>query len=187
MFVRFRRARSRLHCSLIKTRRSGATVRHDHVAGLGGVAAEPSIADRVVFWAALHRRFAALADRVGDAERFKAIEAIHSRIAMPTPDEIRRLQKENAEADRRFWVALEEINAARAVAQRQLATIAEHGARQAEGRASDAAARAAGARERIASIARDEPAAGARPVVPPSRGSRRAKLKFKRQLEWTGR
>jgi hypothetical protein len=52
-------------------------------------------ADRgVTFWAALHPRLARLSNLVGDADRFKVLEAINVRIPMPTPDEQRRLQKE---------------------------------------------------------------------------------------------
>lgn len=160
MFVRFRKVRSRLQCSLIETRREGGNVRHEHVASLGAVAAVSSIADRVAFWAALHRRLAGLSNRVGDADRFKIFEAVSARIPIPTPDEQRQLQRDNAEADERLWSSLEAMNASTAAERRELAVAMERVAAQSEAAASNAAGKAAVARERLARIKRGEDVAG---------------------------
>jgi hypothetical protein len=114
MFVRFRETSRSLQCSLIETRRVAGKVRHEHIASLGALPVPPSIADRVAFWAELHPRLFKLSNRIEAETRGKVIGQIHARIPMPTADEQRQLQKENAEADERFWSSLQHMNAAMA-------------------------------------------------------------------------
>jgi hypothetical protein len=120
MFVRFRQSRRRLQCSLIETRRADGKVRHEHIAGLGAVPVDPSIADRVACWAALHQRLGKLSNRFSHETHGKLIGQVHARIPMPTVDEQRQLQKENAEADERLWSSLQDLEAATAADQKAL-------------------------------------------------------------------
>jgi hypothetical protein len=55
MSVRFRQSRRRLQCSLIETRRVDGKVRREHVAGLGAVPIEPSIAARRILGGGLSK------------------------------------------------------------------------------------------------------------------------------------
>ena len=88
--------------SLIQTRREGGKVRHEHIAGLGAITVPTSAADRIAFWRRLHDRLSALSNRIID-EQSKILGAVDERIPMPTPDELRDVQLENAKADQRFW------------------------------------------------------------------------------------
>jgi hypothetical protein len=160
MFVRLRQSRRRLQCSLIETRRVDGRVRSEHVAGLGGVPVEPSIADRVAFWSALHQRLGKLSNRFDHETHGKLIGQIHARIPMPMPDEQRRLQKENAEADERLWTNLHNIHASTAADHKELVTTAQRTFAAGEAAAADAAANAERARERLAKIERGEDVAG---------------------------
>jgi hypothetical protein len=120
MFVRFRQSRRRLQCSLIETRRTDGKVRHEHVAGLGAVPIDPSIADRIAFWSVLHQRLGELSNRFSHETHGKLIGQIHARIPMPTADEQRQLQKENAEADERLWSSLHDMSASAAADHKDL-------------------------------------------------------------------
>jgi hypothetical protein len=101
MFVRFRETPYGLQVSLIQTRREGSKVRHEHIAGLGAIIIPATAADRIDFWRRLHARLSALSNRILD-EHGKILGAVHGRIPMPTPDEQRSVQLENAKADQRF-------------------------------------------------------------------------------------
>jgi hypothetical protein len=70
-----------------------------------------TIADPVVFWRRLHERLAKLSNRIGADEQGKILGAIHVRIPMVTIDELRTLQRENSEADEKFWAGLQGMNA----------------------------------------------------------------------------
>ena len=96
MFVRFRQTPYGLQVSLIQTRREDGKVRHEHIAGLGAIAIPASAADRIAFWRRLHDRLSALSNRIVD-EQSKILDAVHERIPMPTPDELRDVQLENAQ------------------------------------------------------------------------------------------
>jgi hypothetical protein len=102
MFVRFRETPYGLQVSLIQTRREGGKVRHEHIAGLGAITVPTSAADRIAFWRRLHDRLSALSNRIVD-EQSKILGAVDERIRMPTPDELRDVQLENAKVDQRFW------------------------------------------------------------------------------------
>jgi hypothetical protein len=52
-------------------------------------------AERVAFWRSLHGRLSALSNQIAD-EQAKILRAVHERIPMPTPDERRDMQLENA-------------------------------------------------------------------------------------------
>lgn len=99
MFVRTRQARSRIQLSVIATRRVDRKVRHQHLAGLA-IDASPTVADRVDFWRKLHERLGRLANRVDATAQAKILGEVHARIPMPTVEEIRSVQLENAEARR---------------------------------------------------------------------------------------
>jgi hypothetical protein len=148
MFVRFRQVRCRLQCSLIETRRVDGRARHEHIASLGTIEIPPSIADRVAFWNALHQRLGKLSNRFSHEMHGKLIGQIHARIPMPTADEQRQLQKENAEADEWLWSSLQDMNASMAADHKELAA------------AADAAANADRAKERLAKIERGEDVPG---------------------------
>jgi hypothetical protein len=106
-FVRFRQTPSRLQVSLVEERRVGGKVRHEHIASLGSILVPATIADRVAFWRLLHERLAKLSNRIGADEQGKILGAIHARIPMVTIDELRTLQRENAQADEKFWAGLQ--------------------------------------------------------------------------------
>jgi hypothetical protein len=98
MFVRFRETPYGLQVSLILTRREGGKARHEHIAGLGAITIPGSAADRIAFWRRLHDRLSALSNRIVD-EQSKILDAVDERIPMPTPDELRDVQLENAKVD----------------------------------------------------------------------------------------
>jgi hypothetical protein len=106
MFVRFRQNRSRLQVSLIETRRVSGKVRHDHVASLGSVIQPATVADRVTFWSSLHERMTRLSNRIDAAAQGKIMGEVHARVPMPTPDEQRALQLENARVEAERWSAV---------------------------------------------------------------------------------
>jgi hypothetical protein len=160
MFVRFRETSRSLQCSLIETRRVDGKVRHEHIASLGTVPVPPSVADRVAFWATLHQRLGKLSNRFSHDMHGKLIGQIHARIPMPTAAEQRQLQKENAEADERFWSSLQHLNAATAEGHKGLLAKTQRTISDSEASAKDAAANAERAKERLAKIERGEDVAG---------------------------
>jgi hypothetical protein len=160
MFVRFRPTCHRLQVSLIETRRVAGKVRHEHVAALGTIEVSPSIADRIAFWSALHQRLAKLANRIDPETHGKILGAIHARIAMPTADEQRALQIENAEADERFWSSVQDMHSATAADHKGLIASAERAVAQGEAEAAEASARAAAAKDRADRIKNGENMAG---------------------------
>jgi hypothetical protein len=103
MFVRFRQSPRRMYLSLDETRWENGRVRHDYVASLGVIATRPTIADRIDFWTSLHQRLGRLANRLDDAIRAKILGAVHTRIPMPTQDEIPALQLERARRHEMAW------------------------------------------------------------------------------------
>lgn len=160
MFVRFRETSRRLQCSLIETRRVAGKVRHEHVAMLGSIPWPADIADRVVFWGEVHQRLCKLSNRFSHETYGKLIGQVHARIPMPTPDEQRQLQKENAEADERFWSSLQHMNAATAEDHKGLLDKTQRTIASSEAAAKDAGAKAERAKERLAKIERGEDVQG---------------------------
>ncbi len=160
MFVRFRETSRSLQCTLIETRRADGKVRHEHIASLGTVPVPPSVADRVAFWAALHQRLGRLSNRFSHDTHGKLIGQIHARIPMPTPDEQRALQKENAEADEWVWSSLQEMNAATTEKRKGLLASTQCAIVDSETAAKDAGAQAERAKERLAKIEKGEDVQG---------------------------
>jgi hypothetical protein len=151
MFVRFRETNSSLQISIVETRRENGRVRRDHVASLGSIAAPASIADRVKFWTGLHERLERLSNRLGpDAAKITA--AIHERLPMPTPDEQRELQLENARADERFHAGLADMSSTTVSDHKALAASIERKIAADQAAATAHAERAAEARDRAERI-----------------------------------
>jgi hypothetical protein len=108
MFVRFRSYTSAaMQVSIVETRRAGGKVRHEHVAGLGSIEMPPTVSGRVAFWRALHERLGRLGNRLDPETQARLLGSVHERIPMVTPDEQRTLQRENFEADEKFWTDLD--------------------------------------------------------------------------------
>ena len=160
MFVRFRSARRRLQASLIETRRIEGKVCHEHIASLGSINAEPSVADRIEFWRRLHERFGQLANRLDAAAQSRAMYAVHAKVPMPTVEEVRALQLANAEADERFWQQFAEMQTEQAQGNSQLAANAERAASKAKAQAASASVNATTAKERIERLNRGEAVSG---------------------------
>ena len=57
----------------------------------------------------MHDRLSALSNRIVD-EQSKILGTVDERIPMPTPDELRDLQLENAKVDQRFWEGLRRMH-----------------------------------------------------------------------------
>ena len=132
MFIRFRSDGARLYVSLVRTRRVEGKVRQQHLASLGSIILSPSVADRVAFWARLHERLSKLANRIDPAAQGKIMGDIHARVPMPTPDEQRALQLENATmADRQKLTASVETQI---VADKAAVIEADNAAKQAQDR-----------------------------------------------------
>ena len=56
---------------------------------------------------------------MGEDDRAKIIDSIHTRIPMVTVDEIRALQRENSESDEKFWAGFQNMNADFAAGQKK--------------------------------------------------------------------
>jgi hypothetical protein len=160
MFVRFRETSRSLQCTLIETRRVDGKVRHEHIASLGSIEVPPSIADRVAFWAELHQRLGRMSNRFSHETHGKLIGQVHARIPMPMPDEQRQLQKENAEADERFWSGIHQMNAATTEKRKGLLVSTQYAIADSEAAAKDAGAQAERARERLNKIEKGEDVQG---------------------------
>jgi hypothetical protein len=70
-----------------------------------------SLRSRVAFWAKIHDRLAALGNRIGADEHAKILGALHGRIPMVTPENIRAVQEESFADDERFWDTMRDMNA----------------------------------------------------------------------------
>src|ERR1700722_11965000 len=111
MHVRFRPQGHRLQASLVQGRRADGKVHAEHIGALGSVGAEVSLRSRVAFWAKIHDRLAALGNRLGADEHAKILGALHGRIPMVTPEDIRAVQEESFADDERFWDTMRDLNA----------------------------------------------------------------------------
>jgi len=156
MFVRFRQTANRLQASLVETRRVDGKVRHEHVASLGSVPTPPSVADRIDFWRRLHDRLAKLANRVDAETHGKILGAVHDRVLMPTPEEQRALQLENAKADAKFWESVADMHAGTVTDHKALFGVADAKIAASEAERAKAAERHAYAKERLGRIERGE-------------------------------
>jgi hypothetical protein len=160
MFVRFREARQRLQVSLVETRRIGGRVRHDHVASLGSIRIPPLPADRLAFWTKLHQRLATLANRIDSEAHGAVLGAVHARIPMPTPDDQRAVQLENARGDASFWETLSDAQSAAIEDSKTLLAAMTRTIAEREAAAAKALDKARDAAERLARVERGEDASG---------------------------
>jgi hypothetical protein len=69
------------------------------------------VSGRVAFWRALHERLGRLGNRLDPETQARLLGSVHERIPMVTPDEQRGLQRENFEADEKFWTDLHDLHA----------------------------------------------------------------------------
>jgi hypothetical protein len=166
MFTRFREVGRRLQVSLVETHRVDGCIQHSHVAGLGSISVPASPADRIAFWTRLHQRLAMLANRMNSEAQGAILAAVHTRIPMPTPDEQRAVQLENAKADVRFWESLHGMHADRAEGNKGVTAALARNIAADEGGAVAAAAELKAATERVvkAGSGEDVPAIG-RPMT----------------------
>jgi hypothetical protein len=160
MFARFRQTPSRLQVSLRESRRIGGEPRSEHIAGLGSVPIPTTIADRVEFYRRASERFKSLANRIGADDRKKIVAALRARIPPVTDDDIRAVQRENAEADARFWGTFHDMNADIAEGEKGLAALASRKAAGAEAQAKNAGEKAAIAKDRLDRLANGEDVKG---------------------------
>jgi hypothetical protein len=166
MFTRFRETARRLQVSLVETHRVDERIRHSHVAGLGSINVTASQADRIAFWTRPHQRLATLANRMNSQTQGTILAAVHTRIPIPTPDEQRTVQLENAKADARFWESLHGMHADRAEGNKSVTAALARNIAADEARAVEAAAKLKAATERVAKLesGEDVPAIG-RPMT----------------------
>jgi hypothetical protein len=80
----------------------------------------------LAFWDRLRERLDTLIDRIGD-EQVKFLDAVHARTVMVVVDVQRALQRENAEADEKFWATFRGKHAATAEGHGELAATASRG------------------------------------------------------------
>jgi hypothetical protein len=121
MFARFHQTPSRLQVSLRESRRIDGKPRCEHIASLGSIPEPTTTADRVAFWARLHQRLAKLSNRIGAEDQEKILGSVHARIPMVTIDDMRAVQRENAEADEKFWSGLQGMDTEQAEGHKELA------------------------------------------------------------------
>ena len=131
-----------------------------HVAGLGAIGFPQSPADRIAFWTKLHQRLATLANRIDGATHGAILAAVHARIPMPTRDDQRAVQLDNARTDARVWEALSDAQADRIAGLKGLAAHAAQAVAKAEPAAAKAADAALKAAERLARAEQGEDGGG---------------------------
>jgi hypothetical protein len=159
--VRFRQSGNRLHVSVVETRRQDGRVRHHHVASLGSIVTEPTIADRVEFWQRVNERLKALDNRTRIGPEIEKIEAVlHERVPISSLEEQRELKLENAHAEARIFDILADLHGALAANHKAVATAANAKRSGNEAASVASAVRAAEARERIAKIEAGEDVPG---------------------------
>lgn len=149
MFTRFKATLSRLQVSLRESRRIADKVKSEHIASLGSIAMPMTIAGRVAFWTALHERLAKLANRINAEDQAKIIGAIHARVPMVTIEEQRTLQRENAEADLKFWTGHKDYEAGLAEDLKGMGAKYQREGEEAEAQAKTAAEHGASAKDRL--------------------------------------
>jgi hypothetical protein len=160
MFVRVRQSAGRLQLSIVETRRADGRVRHEHLASLGSIPLPLTPAGRIAFWAKLHERLARLSNRLDAAAQGKILAAVHARVPMPTPDDQRAVQLENARTEAKQWEDLRDIAAERAKGHTELIAQAEQARAASETAAAATAAQSADAQERVARLERGEDVPG---------------------------
>src|SRR5262249_36495599 len=142
--------------SLVEPRRENGKVRHEHVSSLGSVETPLTVAGRIEFWGRLHERLARLSNRLDSETQSKVLGAVHARVPMPTADEQRGLQLENAKTDADQWEWIHGTHAAMVQDHKGLAAMVADKIAEGETCAAEAAAKAKVARERVEGIERGE-------------------------------
>jgi hypothetical protein len=160
MFARFHQTPSRLQVSLRESRRVGGKPCSGHIASLESIAEPMTIAGRVEFYRRASERFARLANRIGADDKKKIAAALRTRIPPVTDDDIRTVQRENAEADEKLWSGLRGMNAEMAEGHKKIAAESASIADAAEAQANAAAEKAAVAKDRIERLAKGEDVKG---------------------------
>jgi hypothetical protein len=118
----------------------------------------PTPADRLVFWTRLHERLATLANRIDRDAQGAILAALHARIPMPTPDDQRAVQRENAQADATIWEGLNGAYAAEIADTKALIATLTRTVADREAEAAKTADKAQAAAERLAKAERGEDA-----------------------------
>ncbi len=160
MFVRFRRQANRVQASIVETRRVDGKVVAEHIGALGSVDAAVSLRERIAFWTKLPGRFASLGNRVSPDEHPKLYAALHARVPMPTLDEQRSIQEENAKDDERFWDVMHDLSASAIEGHNALIAKAEKTVAEERPKLVAAAEQRDAARQRLGRLARGEYVAG---------------------------
>jgi len=160
MFARFRQTLKRLQVSLVETRRLEGKVRAEHIASLGSIVVPWTVADRIAFWTRLHERLGRLSNRLDAAKQGEIIGAVYARIPLPTPDEQRALQLENAETDERLFSQFEAMFDEKIGGEEALVAKTEAAIAADQTTAADIKTRLSAARDRIARLNNGEAVAG---------------------------
>jgi len=160
MFVRFHLQGNRLQASLAQSRHVGGKVQAEHIGALGSVAANVSVRARLVFWAKLPQRLAALGNRLGTDKHPKIYAALHGRIPMVTAEEQRVVQEENFKDDERFWDMMQDLNVASVEGHKNLIASAEAKLKESESAAADAGEKRETAENRLQRLRRGEDVSG---------------------------
>jgi hypothetical protein len=156
MFVRFRQTGRRLQVSLIETRRHDGKVKHEHVASLGAVPLDPTLADRTAFWTGLHPKLSRLGNRLDAAALGPVLAAIHARIPMPTQDDRQASQLDAVREDARQRQFLADATDDLLAGQREIVAIAQRKLAELEETAKARKAEAETAQARVAKAERGE-------------------------------
>jgi hypothetical protein len=135
-------------------------VHAEHIGALGSVDAEVSVRSRVAFWAKIHDRLAALGNRIGADEHAKILGALHGRIPMVTPEDIRAVQDESFADDERFWDTMRDMNASHIEGHKALIAQAESRIAAMEPEVAKAAEKVEVARSKREKLKRCEAVAG---------------------------
>jgi hypothetical protein len=159
MFVRFRQSGHRLHVSLVEARRHDGKVRNHHIASVGSIIIEPTVADRIAFWQRAGERLEALGNRIGP-EIDKIEAALHERVPIPSLEERRQLKLENARTEARMFDTVANLYGAAAAQNKALAAAIITMGADSETAAAKGAEHAEQARERIAKIEAGEDVPG---------------------------
>lgn len=80
MFARFRKTKTTLQVSVLRSHRNDEVVRHQFIGMIGTIALAPTFTDRVAFWQRAHQRLAQLGDRIDPETQAKLIGDIAARV-----------------------------------------------------------------------------------------------------------
>ena len=108
----------------------------------------------------LHQRLAALANRIDGETHSKVLGSVHARIPMPTQDDQRAIQLENAKEHAQFWEALQDLQVSEIEDRKGALCAMQRSIAEREPAAADAAAKTKIAQERLGRIERGEEVGG---------------------------